>query len=418
MRYFRKTENSKMFKWIISLVIFILMFFFFYRISAYGDYPGHYSFAVDLKLLRQMSFMEFINYEADYQIIGYPVWHIIFLTIFQALSALLNLISPTFIGQYGRYGLTIGIENGLIITLTFWLMIAFLKRFCKNSNAMRIYGIALAMLFAGPLYLKFINPTYDTGQLLITAWYNPTTLAVKPLALGCFWLYIELIENNRNVSDRKRENKLFLLFAGCLFLSGLIKPSFFQMFAPALLVYCIIDIIMTKGKSFWFCFRTGVAILPTCALAILQLWISFYSVKNNGMLFGWLRGWKIFTQYPLGSLLLSILFPIIIYVICRKKLLHDKMMLFAGVCFFSGIMQFALFYEEAKIEHGNFAWGAFIGTFLLFLVSCVLLENECSNKGIDIWKKIALTTMGLHVFWGLYYYINMFATGAMWTSLF
>lgn len=171
----------------ISFFLLIILFIFFYRITFCGDYMGHYSFALDLKTLKEMSLREFIAHEVDYQIIGYPIWHIFFLIILTISNFLLNLISPDFIGPMGRYAFAIGVENSIIVTITFWLIISFFKRFfLSKKDDFWSYLLAFSMLFAGPIYVPVINNTYDLGQLLVTAWYNPTTLAVKPLALICF----------------------------------------------------------------------------------------------------------------------------------------------------------------------------------------------------------------------------------------
>ena len=271
------------------------------------------------------------------------------------------------------------------------------------------------MTFAGPLYIPAINNTYDLGQLLVTAWYNPTTIAVKPLALICFWLYIDLVE--KHINNEKTYSKKFVLLSGILLLSVLVKPTFFQIFVPSLFLFCLIDILVSKGKSFWFCFKTGLTVIPSCMLAIVQLWISFYSASDNGIMIGWLTGWHEFSNHIVGSILVSILFPLVILFFYRKELFANKMILFVLICFGTGIIQYALLYEKAKLGHGNFSWGAHLGVFLLFLVSCVLMENRFHNNKHTPAFWISVISLGLHVLFGIIYFVNMALNQMLWGPL-
>ncbi len=403
---FMKTM-TKTREWILytgcGLLIAALSFALFYRtaMADVGDLIFHARTADSLGLLRSISVGEYISTVEFSHILGYPAWHFVCKVMIELLSAVAHPETEEAVQQI--LAIAASMANTFFLLITFGLYIAVFRHFFQGThkNLLAAAG-ACAMVFAGPLYCKLINPAYYWGQDSVAIWHNPTYLAVEPLALLCFFLYLKMAE------EKRTDWRQFVMFGTLLLISGLFKPSFYQMFIPALVIFCVVNTLYTRWEAFRFSLCTAFSVVPSGLLALVQMNIlSDADAKideANGMAVGLFKVLGYYSPHPLLSTVLTLGFPLVMLVICRKELLKNKMLLLAGCAVLSGFLQYALLYKEVNTYAGDFGWGYSLSLVLIFTACLIRLNQRFHNGERRGPLYVGLTVFGLHVFFGLLYY--------------
>lgn len=388
---------------VFAIILYtVLMFLWHIRYGMNLDFDAHAEVALKMHSPDELT--------EDYRhILAYPLWHILFRVIYAVLGAWDKFIPI----QMDKMVLVMAIEESLIHTVTLVLLLFYLWRNDRMKYKPIVYiAVAAGLLFAGPLYIPGGNRVYYLGQLTANPWHNPTVIMAKPFAIGVFYYYIRACNANEKeeVWERKRvhirRSDIYLAVFACLLaISAFAKPSFYQMFVPGLFLFCVLEVIRTRFRSFWFCFKTGVAIIPTCIIALVQYRVSLS--ETNRMFVKWGDIWGGITDSILLSIFLSIVFPLFMLVISYKQILTNRKLQLAALAFVSGVFQFALFSFE--INWGcDFAWGAYLGTLLLFVAAVELLLEQWHEKGLH-WTTIAGTILfSMHVMFGIWYWVQIY----------
>ena len=400
-----------------GMVIAAASFALFYRtaITATGDLIFHARTANTLGLLRSMPLSEYIETVEFSHILGYPAWHF----VCKVITEILGLFLPT--GTEEGLNLVLSVAasatNTFFLLITFGLYIVIFRHFFRGKNrGWLAAAAACAMIFAGPLYCKLINPLYYWGQDSVAIWHNPTYLAVEPLALICFFLYWKMVQ------DGRMEWKRFALFGFLMLLSGLFKPSFYQMFIPALVIFCVADTLYTRFERFRFSLCTAVSVVPAGLLALAQMNILSSADAQineaNGIAVGLFEVLGYYSPHPLLSTVLTLGFPLVMIVICRRELLKNKMLMLAVCAVLSGFSQYALLYKQVNTYAGDFGWGYSLSLVLIFTVGLILLNNLWQTRERKGSLYAALGVFALHVLFGLLYYkeilVNLNLYGPLW----
>lgn len=399
--------------YICAFFLVCLWFAFFMNIHFaldISDMVPHYTFAIRLRTISSIGLKSFIAEDPMSHAISYPAWHILFLGIRKIVYELCSLfLVPEDYGETVNI-IAQAIENALLLTITFLIV---LREFGKRNISIIL---AVCMMFIGPLFVPFINSHYYLGQLTANPWHNPTSFMIKPISVLIFFLYIKMVESREVLQGKGKngfnESHYFIIFSGLLVISAFCKPNFYQVFLPALIVFCIIDLVMTKGKSFLFCVKTAVSVLPVCICAVIQFQLSFL-IRNNGqsgICFSWLEMWHKYSQNIIGSIIISILFPLFVCYLYKKEILKDRMLLLSILLIFSAVLQFAFFYNLNFVT-GDFLWGCYLSVFLLFMVSVIKMKEYKEKYGRNILYKIGAILFLLHFITGLGYFIAIFCTG-------
>lgn len=411
----------------IILFVGILVFitFLFYNLCNFSDIIPHAVRAENMQSILLKGPVYFFSHTSH----TYPLWHIIYLLIKTLLRPFSEIIA--------NHSLN---DTYLSATLTCVLDIACLyfaceytfKRLLPIQNRDFAFVFAWMLIFCGPYYIKQIHENYYLGQGIIVPWHNPTTLAVYPIGILCFELYFFLA-----AEQKKLQWKKWVIFSVLLVLSCLAKPSFYQVFIPGMALYCLVELILSKGKRFRFCIYSLMAVLPTCSMALLQLKTEVHEPEDvvlamagtwdnavlmvakiveescNGIELGgigieWLRVQKVFApENPILSLMLLWVFPIyviIIYVINRRRNIKMSLPLCVAI---SGILQYTLLYLPMRPDTGDFAWGYYISMAILFIGSISYFTEICNEKGYKAVKWIGWGLLWGHIIWGLYYAIRL-----------
>lgn len=400
-----KKNNLNFIIILINIFLFIGTFFAFYNMAQFkeGDLSLHYQFAIDLLKLKDETIINFSRTVELSHILSYPIWHILFLLIQSLLQPAAGIFQYLGLSYYESIS---AIGTSMFILLTFNIYIKIFTTYLVGNNRLRGVLFSMLLLFTGPWYFPFINDKYALGQGIVTPWHNPTTLAVQPIAILCFFLFIKLYEHRQ---AKKKENRGFFLFSFLLLISAFFKPSFYQMFVPALVLFCIIEFLI-KRDNFWFCFKTALAVIPVCVLALVQMFISLGST-NNGISFGVFTVLKVFTNHPVASIFISLIFPFCILGIACKNGMIDKKLRLSACCLVSGLGQFSLLYLQQGTMAGDFAWGFYLSLQMLFICSLIYFYNICRIKSYKKVKYLGWAIYFPHVMFGFVYFLNLLHMG-------
>ncbi|MCM1538321.1 MAG: hypothetical protein NC254_07985 [bacterium] len=414
----REMQNTKKEKYAIVLIILSVVLFagivFMWGIHfGAGGWQGDLGVHADAAMRIDAAHI-FPSYNMP---ISYPGWHYMFRVVYGMTKGLCAAFSV----QTDCFVTAIALTETFFLTVTFLLILAYLRNAdrTKQKYPILIYIlIAFGLMFAGPFFIKAVNKEYYLGQLTSNPWHNPTTIAVKPCVVGVFYYYTKALRANEagdaddgKQSRIKAQDQHLATFALLLAVSAFFKPSLYQMFVPGLFLFCVMDVLRTRFRSFWFCLKTGIALIPTGIVAVIQYRISLSA--SNRMYLAWGKIWGQYTEHILWSVLISVIFPLFMLIIYCKKLLKDRKIQLTVFVFLSGALQFAIINFEEDWG-ADFAWGAYLGTFLLFLTAAELLLDCWHKKGFH-WTSIVGSILFLvHVLFGIWYFSQMYVQGTFW----
>jgi hypothetical protein len=288
------------------------------------------------------------------------------------------------------------------------------------------YSINLVVLvfsFVGPLYLPWIKAQYYLGTGSPNVWHNPTNNAVKPFAIAIAFLFIVVYQ--MDCSQKKQILKIdfnkqiiyYCLFSILILISVFMKPSFIQIFFPAVTIFLLIEAIGSRGEKFKQCLKAALTLLPSILFFAYQYVKLFHSEGTTRVIISPFEVWHLWTPSIILSLILTLAFPLFVIIQNWSKINHDK---FFALCILSllfGIMEFILFAEDGSQKlAGNFSWGYLLGCSLVWAVSIIYFfkyyaENKTENSKL---KKFSISfgfgLLSTHFLLGASYYCYILTT--------
>lgn len=393
--YMVKQEGNNKLRKTISVVAVICFIGLMTRcISAqysadYSDYYDHTSNAMYFNSFdgKIGNFIEGLPLQ---QTVAYPLWHIITCLVGKVIGCFVNDVQTT------------GNIAGVISTLSFTLItfVVLIKIVFQETKVDICVATALAvfLMIEGPYYVPFVNDSYYAGQLISTAWHNPTTLAVQGIAVFSAWQYKKIM------LDECSEIKIskWCAFAGLLGISAIIKPSFYQMFIPVMVSICLIQQIKSKfmRKEIWHkCILSALC----CFIPMAHVFMSSNvrmagSTLSLGVGLFYVLGE--YSKHPIGSLIISLVFPLLVLAwdICLKRI--STFFVLGLTCLASGYLQYAIFYMKNYPYSGDFAWGCYLATGICFVSAiCEGIKNYRMEKNL-VWSKTLAIALSGHVLMG------------------
>jgi len=217
----------------------------------------------------------------------------------------------------------------------------------------------------------FLDKHLYFGYVGINVFHNPTMLLLKPFTIGVFLIaaFIFLEDKALKPVWLKLSLPVFLI------LSALAKPSFLIVFVPGLSIYLIFRFFYGKNID-WKLFLVSV-ILPTILILGWQYWITYSSNQIQGLYqgeshiaFAPLAVASLWSKFLLLKFFLSIAFPIAVLLAFWNSVKNDQYIFLSWLVFLIGVFQYYFLIEQGpRAAQGNFAWGAQVGAFLLFVTS-------------------------------------------------
>lgn len=300
------------------------------------------------------------------------------------------------------------------------------------------------------------------GRGAVNTWHNPTNIMVRPFATAVFFMTVRIYNRHRYglhatliPEESSRTDFAFeggfgtqflrpvytkveiVLYPLCLLLSTYAKPSFLQFFAPAILIFLLIDVIRTKGMLLPFCIKLALAYIPAAIILFSQFFsffgsaglVSAAAVETAEAATGAGSGIALYFIEPsfsgagdflkaLGQTLVGILylcaFPLFILAVDGPSALRDTSYRLGLIGMVVARLESLFLHETgSRAAHGNFLWGYYLSVWMLWCAALgryIRLISEKSTAGkLTRWGGSALLMW--HLAAGIVYIIRILQTG-------
>jgi hypothetical protein len=319
-----------------------------------------------------------------------------------------------------------------------------LRRLMPSIKPSVVLATAVMCNFAIAIYLPFVHRLLNVGVSEGNEWHNATYTVMRLCAMLALWFFVKFDEK---AYGQKASVLSWLLFSVFSVLATASKPSFVIVFIPALVLFCVLDIV-ENGKS---ALRKDAWLAVSMIIALLIVWyqytVLYASDGNSGIGVGFAVVWRARHPNLIIALLQSYAFLLCVLGGCWHRLRSDRVYRLAFIMFLVGLVQYLVFFETgARSSHGNFDWGLCFAVYYLTLVSAaVFLEDKvrflpfalssseparqmivadddgrttdrfgtrsCLQGGVGVraYCNATIAVFALHVLSGLYYYARLLA---------
>ncbi|MBD1896731.1 hypothetical protein NDI44_14045 [Trichocoleus sp. DQ-A3] len=280
--------------------------------------------------------------------------------------------------------------------------------------------ITLALMIITPISL-FTYPRLYLGYIGITMYHSATTLLAKPICLLIFNTISEIFKHPESYSKTKKINlSLFFL----TILSLITKPNYIICLIPAIFFVIIYKLYMNKFIN------SRLIIWSLCVPALIVLgWQfsltylsdpTFIKGGKSSIVFAPFKVMSFYSNSLLYDFIMSILFPLSVYILFWKKAKTEFSLNLAWLVFLVSIFYIYFLGESSRMYAGNFLWGGQITLFILFVYSILFLFKQQNLKDFyfaSIFYKLktkfffCLLLFGLHFINGLVYLMYVTQTG-------
>lgn len=408
----KKTDHTLVFIYMIVLSTIT----YYYALDAMPgvlcDYHGH--LYVYLPKFLQDNWLE------GWQTVPYCMWHVsvIFLNkvLFIPLEVSAACISCLF--------------TSLSYLVTYWMI----RKVTSAIGYIETSGKAAFIAFALSMVQSFYLPWLDGGDRFMGVYsinpiHNPTQMCVKVFSLLCFCLVHDIwgIQENREYKGiffkvETNIKKYYILLAVFLFLSTLAKPTFAEMFIPAvgiLMLWKLLSGLIRKEEGakpyFKHCLHMFLCALPALFYIGLQFFDYYIFGGNNNaetsvIISNWLEVWELFSANIFLSVLLSMAFPIFVILIDTRFFFTSNMGKLSLAGYAVAFLEAALLAEGGeKFSHGNFLWPLMSAMLLVWIVSIfrllILEKTGVKTKIQSILVDCAWILFYIHVAFGFMYHL-------------
>lgn len=301
-----------------------------------------------------------------------------------------------FTGIWGLMKLSLCALLAFATTWRYWLVKQNFRKEQIDSVKSTILSISLLFVFIIPIYIlkgSIILSNWYLDYYVPNIWHNSTTIFLFPFAL---LLYFRSLEILRGKIDKLIIGQMIILVLCNVF----IKPSFFFIFCVA---YPILLLHKYKFSRYFF---QGLIPILFGGVFLIIVYLTIYSNASDGS-YVYLDFQTIFTyefwQSRLGYILCSLLFPLLIYIVYRQKVIHDYEFWMCLLMLFCAIGIFLICKEGGpRATHGNFYWQIVISLWLCFYYGLKTIVKELiyNKRPKDI---ICLSIYSIHVLFGILY---------------
>ena len=347
------------------------------------------------------------------QAIGYKNMYLADLPshIMQALT--MQSYSAVFVVMKWAYDISMGSLYfiGLMQGLTFGLSFVCAAVAIKKLFSVGIYssmGASACLLILTNIYIPYFYPRFYEGPLISQPWHNITYSSMRPFAVLAMLFFAYLHEIYKN--EKRIAWKYWILTCVSLILSTMAKPNFLMGFAPALLVYLLVD-FFGKKNTFKNEFLLGCVVLPAVAVLPIQAVLLFN--ESNSIAFGpstffFAEGAYIVIMRFVAALPL----PLLVYYHNRHRLGNGAGV--AGLAFIFAVLEGMFLMEKGPREmHGNFLWGSEVTGYVLFMYVFGMLLRDLKEyrngqvpktKGTRNYLIISFILAAMHMVSGAVYF--------------
>jgi hypothetical protein len=261
--------------------------------------------------------------------------------------------------------------------------------------------ITVCLLLVWPVALLFpLDGHLHMGYIGSNVHHNATYILLKPLAL------LMLAQAVRIFDGQRRSWPGIILAAVVSAACTLAKPNFTVTILPAVALGVAYRLYRRQSVD-WRLLLFGFG-LPV-AVVLLGQWPLFAALKG-GLDFAPLKVMGGRSDYLLPKLILSILFPVSVYLAYFKNARQDVWLNLSWLAFLYGLAYTYLLAEDIAASHGNLTQSGRITMFVLFVVSAlfVIRQGWSTSQATPRDRRFTLVVLlfGLHLISGLYWYVS------------
>lgn len=295
---------------------------------------------------------------------------------------------------------------------------------------------AFALSIVQPICMYWFDTTSQyLGQFSMNPMHNPTHMCVKPFSLLCLCFAYDVLEKFHNPSHKgmfvnvsEGTQKASILLAVTLLLSCMAKPTFAEMFIPAVGLIMLYEwckrILVKDGTAkeyFNKCLTMLLISVPALAYILLQflayfIWGGSYGGEGGGLIITeWMQVWRMYSENVAVSIVLGMGFPLFMVLINGAYFVKNNLSRMALVGYIVGLLECALLGEGGgKITHGDFLWPMMSGMTLLWVVATlrfmVLEQRQNKTRFQQICIHVAWFIFFIYVLFGFLHIYNFFMT--------
>lgn len=246
------------------------------------------------------------------------------------------------------------------------------ERTLKNDGLLA--GITLAILLTGPINLFGGGTGAHTSLIPLNTFHSPTMGLLKPLAVLLFLVLI------RTLQPTARPYRSIVLLALLTVLTSLAKPNYTLALIPAVILILVASFVRPLGLPR---ITLMAGILLPAALVLGWQYLFLYGPQAQSTVYQatespqiafaplelFLKAWGVPWFRLLPELILSILFPLVVYSVYFRQARHDWPLNLAWLVFAIGAAYSYLLIERPTEGDGNLTWSAQITLLILFVVT-------------------------------------------------
>lgn len=271
--------------------------------------------------------------------------------------------------------------------------------------------LALAFVCSLPTLDWVTKGWYIIGQASPNYWMNGTLLASWPFALVLFWQSYRQLQ--RPQADWWRWMLLWLV------LLVVSKPSYAFVFASVYPLFLVGRHGLGRAVR-W-------QLMPFAILALLLV-VEFYLIfwqkdsvyvkqfnsgNKSGVEICLLCVWQVFSTNIPVSILASALFPLGVAAVYWQELRQKLLFWYVWAGFVAALVISSTFAQTGEeFSCWNFRWQTYIASYLLFMVSALLVWEKIHAENLKINGRsiTAIALFGLHLISGMVYLVKMWWT--------
>ena len=273
-------------------------------------------------------------------------------------------------------------------------------------------ALAFGLLLAAPVILATAaERNLYRGYIALNVPHNPDIVLLKPLALLLFAFTVGVIDHS--IAHTRRTLRIGM---GLIVLTLLALPNFMLVLLPALLI--LIAYFYYRHDTSDLRALLSRLVLPMAAALLIFYAITHFLIDPQGGIqiapLLTLRGNDLSLVTLAVKFLLSILFPLTVYILYWREANRAFALNLAWILFLVGAAQMYFLAETGRQAlEGNFWWSAQIGLFVLFVVSAlfwlIYRRHEPRWRG---W--LCLGILALHILSGVIVYAAQFQSVLVW----
>lgn len=294
--------------------------------------------------------------------------------------------------------------EALLVLGAGWFAYLFLKEMLPEKHKDLAFFIGFSLLFLTSIYVPKLYAKFYAYTIITQPWHNITYIGMRFFTMWTMYSFFKFYESYLDGISFKK----WLSVAIPLLIATAIKPNFLLSFSFALLIVLIKDFVKDYTR-FWNIVKMGTTVFPACFVLLIQAIILYFPgaggevtssvvIKLGGHY--WFDGIDIY----IGKIACGLVFPALIYIWHYKKL--DKKTRFVYLMFLVTFIQIHLLTESGKrFYHGNFTWGIYSASFLLFIFAIGKFIKMFDEKGKVFEKVLGLSLLTWHLISGISYYV-------------